>query len=181
MLRVFFSRVRATFRQPRLNDELDDELREHLALLQERFVRNGMDPSEAFYAARRQFGGVTQVKEALMERRALSTGSCSMDNIARVIRHAARRLWRAPLVSAASILTLAIGIGACALMMSVISTVLLKPLPYRDPRSNRHELGLVSERQSWIPRTAGAWHRVQHHARQHASIRVARRISRRLV
>jgi putative ABC transport system permease protein len=56
-----------------------------------------------------------------------------MDNIARVIRHAARQLWRAPLVSVASILTLAIGIGACALMMSVISTVLLKPLPYGDP------------------------------------------------
>src|SRR5690349_12806653 len=56
-----------------------------------------------------------------------------MDNIARVIRHAARHLWRAPLVSIASILTLAIGIGACALMMSVVSTVLLKPLPYRDP------------------------------------------------
>jgi len=56
-----------------------------------------------------------------------------MDNIARVIRHAARQLWRAPLVSAASILTLAIGIGACALMTSVISTVLLKPLPYGDP------------------------------------------------
>jgi predicted permease len=56
-----------------------------------------------------------------------------MDNIARVIRHAARQLWRAPVVSVASILTLAIGIGACALMTSVISTVLLKPLPYGDP------------------------------------------------
>jgi len=56
-----------------------------------------------------------------------------MENIARTIHHAARRLWRAPLVSVASILTLAIGIGACALMMSVISTVLFKPLPYGDP------------------------------------------------
>src|SRR5919198_3764244 len=56
-----------------------------------------------------------------------------MDTITRVFRHAARQLWRAPLVSVASILTLAIGIGACALMMSVVSTVLLKPLPYRDP------------------------------------------------
>jgi hypothetical protein len=53
-----------------------------------------------------------------------------MDNIARVIRHAARQLWRAPLVSLANILTLAIGIGACTLMLSVVSTVLLKPLPY---------------------------------------------------
>jgi predicted permease len=56
-----------------------------------------------------------------------------MDDVVRVIRHAARQCWRAPLVSVASILTLAIGIGACALMMSVISTVLLKPLPYGDP------------------------------------------------
>jgi hypothetical protein len=56
-----------------------------------------------------------------------------MDNIARGIRHAARQLWRAPLVSVASMLTLAIGIGACTLMMSVVSTVLLKPLPYGDP------------------------------------------------
>jgi predicted permease len=56
-----------------------------------------------------------------------------MDSIARVIRHAARQLRRAPLVSLASIVTLAIGIGACTLMMSVVSTVLLKPLPYRDP------------------------------------------------
>jgi putative ABC transport system permease protein len=56
-----------------------------------------------------------------------------MDTIARVIRQAARQLWRAPLVSVASILTLAIGIGACTLMMSVVSTVLLQPLPYGDP------------------------------------------------
>jgi len=53
--------------------------------------------------------------------------------MARVIRQAARQLRRAPLVTVAGALTLAIGIGACALMMSVISTVLLKPLPYGDP------------------------------------------------
>src|ERR1051325_2496184 len=56
-----------------------------------------------------------------------------MDAIVRVARHAARQLWRAPLASVAGILTLAIGIGACTLMMSVVSTVLLKPLPYGDP------------------------------------------------
>jgi len=56
-----------------------------------------------------------------------------MDDIARAIRHAARQLRRAPLVSVASILTLAIGIGACTLMLSVVSTVLIEPLPYGDP------------------------------------------------
>src|SRR5581483_2058592 len=60
-------------------------------------------------------------------------GSFSMDNIVRVVRQAARQLRRTPLVSIASILTLAIGIGASTLMMSVVSTVLLKPLPYGDP------------------------------------------------
>ena len=56
-----------------------------------------------------------------------------MDNIARVIRHVARQLWRAPLVSVASILTLAIGIGACTLMMSVVSTVPAQAPAVRRP------------------------------------------------
>jgi putative ABC transport system permease protein len=45
----------------------------------------------------------------------------------------ARRLRRAPLFAVMSVLTLAIGIGASALMLSVVSTILLKPLPYGDP------------------------------------------------
>src|SRR5204863_172868 len=103
MLRVLLSRVRATLRRSRLDDELDDELREHLAMLQERFVRNGMDPSEAFYAARRQFGGVTQVKEALMERSALpSTRSVFAD-----LRYAFRVMFRTPSLAVAVVSVLA--------------------------------------------------------------------------
>src|SRR5258707_11660055 len=50
-----------------------------------------------------------------------------------VLRHATRRLGRAPLFTVTSILTLAIGIGACALMMSLVSSILIKPLPYERP------------------------------------------------
>jgi Restriction endonuclease/MacB-like periplasmic core domain len=50
-----------------------------------------------------------------------------------VLRHAARRLRHAPLFAVMSVLTLAIGIGASALMLSVVSTILLQPLPYGDP------------------------------------------------
>src|SRR5258707_407551 len=96
MLRVLLSRVRATLRRSRLDDEIDDEFREHLAMLQERFVRNGMDPSEAFYAARRQFGGVTQVKEQLMERRTMPLA----EDVARDVRYAARCRWRTQFFSA---------------------------------------------------------------------------------
>jgi len=56
-----------------------------------------------------------------------------LEDAARIIRHAARRLWRAPLFAVTSIVTLAIGVGACTLMMSLVSTVLLKPLPYGEP------------------------------------------------
>ncbi len=56
-----------------------------------------------------------------------------MDKITRSLHHAVRRLWRAPLFTVTSVLTLTIGIGACALMMSLVSTVLLKPLPYARP------------------------------------------------
>jgi predicted permease len=50
-----------------------------------------------------------------------------------LLLHAARRLRNAPLFSVMSVLTLAIGIGASALMLSVVSTILLKPLPYGEP------------------------------------------------
>ncbi|HET7786122.1 MAG TPA: ABC transporter permease, partial [Myxococcales bacterium] len=56
-----------------------------------------------------------------------------MENTVHVLLHAARRLRHAPLFAAMSVLTLAIGIGASALMLSVVSTILLKPLPYGDP------------------------------------------------
>src|SRR5437773_10995119 len=106
MLRVLLSRVRGTFRRSRLDEELDDELREHLTMLQERFVRRGMDPTDAFYAARRQFGGVTQVKEELMERRSLQW----IDVLAQDVRHAFRRLRRSSRFTASAAFTLALGI-----------------------------------------------------------------------
>src|SRR2546428_8614437 len=129
MLRVLLSRVRATLRRSRLDDELDDELREHLAMLQERFVRNGMDPSEAFYAARRQFGGVNQVKEALMERSALP----SMRSVFADLRYAFRVMFRTPSLAVAVVSVLALGIGATTAIFSIVNAVLLRPLPFEEP------------------------------------------------
>ena len=56
-----------------------------------------------------------------------------MRNMARNLDYAARRLRRAPVFAITSVLTLTIGIGACALMMSLVSTILLKRLPYGQP------------------------------------------------
>jgi predicted permease len=56
-----------------------------------------------------------------------------MSEIGRSIVHALRRLRRAPLFSLTAMTTLALGIGACSLMFSILSTVLLKPLAFQDP------------------------------------------------
>ncbi len=97
-------------------------------MLQERFVRNGMDPSEAFYAARRQFGGVAQVKEQLMERRTMPLA----EDVARDVRHAARGLWRSPGFSLTVIVSLAVGIAAATGVFSIVNAALLNPFPFAD-------------------------------------------------
>ena len=49
------------------------------------------------------------------------------------LRTAVRKLRRAPLFTAASLLTLGLGIGANTAIFSVVNGVLLKPLPFPDP------------------------------------------------
>lgn len=49
------------------------------------------------------------------------------------VLYASRSLARAPLFSAAVIITLTIGIGAAAAIFAVINAVLLRPLPYENP------------------------------------------------
>src|SRR5438045_7946458 len=49
------------------------------------------------------------------------------------VTYACRSLARAPLFSAAVILTLTIGIGSAAAIFAVVNAVLLRPLPYEHP------------------------------------------------
>jgi hypothetical protein len=98
-------------------------------MLAERFVRRGMPPAEALYAARRQFGGVTQMKEELRERRSLAP----VDVLVQDVRHAFRQLRRATWFTASAALTLALGIGASTAVFAVLDAVLLRPLPFAEP------------------------------------------------
>lgn len=129
MLRELLSRIQGSFRRRRLEQEFDDEVRSHLEMLKERFIARGMDPAEAFYAARRQFGGVTQVKQDFRERRAVPAFYVLLEDV----RQAFSRLRKAKRFTAAAALTLALGIGAGAAVFAVLDTVVLRPLPYPEP------------------------------------------------
>ncbi len=129
MLRAVFSRICGTFRRRRLDEEFNQEVRLHLDMLAARFIRDGMEPAEAFFAALRQFGGVTQVKENLRERRALPP----LDVLVQDVHHAFRQLRKAKGLTASAALTLALGIGASTVVFAVLDAVVLRPLPYAEP------------------------------------------------
>ena len=68
-LSAFVAKVRSLFTGRRADREFDEELEAHISLLSERFVREGMTPDEARYAALRQFGNVTSLRERCTEMR----------------------------------------------------------------------------------------------------------------
>ena len=67
------------------------------------------------------------------------------------LRYATRTFWKQPAFASATVLTLALGIGATTAIFSVVHGVLLKPLPFQEPER------LVSLRQH-APHGAGTNH-----------------------
>lgn len=127
-LRGLMTRFRGLLRGAH-DERFEDEIQEHLRLLADRFVAQGMTREEATLAARRQFGNVTRLRE---DRRALQTMP-SIEATWQDVRYALRALRRNPGVSILAVLVLALGIGANTAVFTVADAVVFKPLAFRDP------------------------------------------------
>jgi putative ABC transport system permease protein len=125
-LRVLVSRLFDLFRTRRLDESLDAELQAHLQLLSEENIRRGMAPEEAREAARREFGGVEQTKQACHQQR----GILLIDSVMQDLRFALRILVKSPAFAAVAMVTLALGIGATTAVFSVVDRILFRSLPY---------------------------------------------------
>ena len=125
----FLRRIRWYLGRRRFEADLDEELRFHESLAAEEAERRGAEPHAAHQAARRRLGNDAQLREAS---RSIWTVAW-VEGLARDLRYAVRALRHRPGFAIASILTLALGIGATTALWSVLDPVLLRPLPYRDP------------------------------------------------
>jgi predicted permease len=130
-IRVLMSRVLDLVLAGRRERRLEEEVSNHLDLLAEQYMANGMSPLQARQAARRTFGGVEQMKENYRDQRGLPL----VDALSQDFRFAMRLLNRNRGFALTAVLVLGVGIGVNNMLFTILNTHTLRGLPI--PSSHR--------------------------------------------
>jgi predicted permease len=117
----FWSRIANVLRGDRLSREIDEELQAHI----EEAIAQGRDSAEA----RRAFGSALRLREESRDVRLVAW----LESLRSDAVFGWRQLMKRKVTSAAAILSLALGIGACTSAFRLIDALLLRPLPVSEP------------------------------------------------
>ena len=118
-------------RRSRHDADLRDEIESHRAHRQDALQSEGLEPAAAAWASRQAMGNVTLAVEDTRDVWAVR----ALDNLQQDVRAAVRGLRKSPGFAVVAIGTLALGIGANTALFSIFSSLILRPLPVRDPGS----------------------------------------------
>ena len=132
LLDVFRYRWRVLTHPRRHEEEAAEELDFHVDLetmQREHAARGSQSETDARHSARRRLGNRTYYQEEIRRQSGLDV----FDTVLQDARFALRTFRGAPMFTTVAILTLAMGIGINTAMFSAIDTLLLRPLPFREP------------------------------------------------
>lgn len=128
-LHMAIFRLRAIFRRPAMERELDAEIAEHLEHETGELIERGISPVEARETARKTMGRIDRIAEECRDAR----GVTWWETVRQDVAFALRILRKKPAFSATAMATIALGIGSTSAVFSVVDGVLIRPLPFPEP------------------------------------------------
>ena len=127
-IRSLYTRV---FHRSEVDGDIDEELQSHIEHRADDLERSGLSRAEAERRARVEFGGYVKFKE---EGHA-ALGDNFFETFWQDVRFSCRKLRQSPGFVVAAVLTLAMAIGANAVVFGMLNALFLRPLSVPQPES----------------------------------------------